>query len=370
MSQKQHERWMHVAIHEALQGLGTTSPNPMVGAVLVHAGKILAKGFHRHAGGPHAEVMAIRACKKIPSGATLYTTLEPCSTTGRTSACTDFIHRSGVRRVVVGSLDPNPIHHARGVKILRAHGIDVVTGIAREACEDLNPAFKKYITRSVPLGIAKMAMSLDGKVATRTGDSKWISSEDSRKLVQWMRHSVDAVLVGAGTVQRDDPSLTLRDKTLAAKKRDFIRVVADARLVVSPRAKIFRPVRWHKTCVATTQKAFLAKGKAFAKRGIEMLCIRPVKNGISMRDLFAQLAKREVTSVLVEGGSTLMASCLQEKVLDRVAFFIAPKIIGGVAAPGPVGGRGVAQIKQAMICKNMRVSGIGSDVLIEARLGD
>ena len=354
------ERWMQVAVEEALRGTGTVSPNPMVGAVLVHAEKILAKGHHRYAGGPHAEVMALKSIKNIPVRATLYLTMEPCCTAGRTPPCTDLIIRSGLRRLVIGSLDPNPLHHGRGVRLLRESGVEVVRGVAAESCETINPAFAKYITQGTPFGVAKMAMSLDGKTATRSGDSRWISGAESRALVKRMRHAADAVLVGAGTVRQDNPRLTVRDASLSAKKRPLIRIVADSKLSLSPRATIFQPVRGHVTWIATTRRSLRNRGGGFGgRRGVEMLAVESSKNGISLLDLFRQLGKREITSVLIEGGPTLLDSCLKEGVVDRLAFFVAPVLIGAEKAAW----------HKSIACYDMRVRAVGSDVLLEAAVG-
>lgn len=362
------EFWMQAALAEARKGVGTTSPNPAVGAVVVHKGKIIARGFHRFAGGPHAEIAALKKLKRIPSGATLVITLEPCSTVGKTPACTEAIVRSGIRRVVVGCVDPNPSHAGRGLKILRRNGVKVQTGVAEQACREINAAFAKYITKKMPFGLVKMAMSLDGKVATKSGDSRWISSETSRRLVQRMRHAADAVLVGAGTVRKDNPLLTLRDKSMPAKKRPFLRVIADSTLSLPLNSKIFRPVPGHATCLATTPAAFRRRGRKYAARGIEMLCVKPSRHGISLRDLFRQLGEMEITGVLIEGGPRLTASCLEEKVVDRLALFVAPVIIGGDSAPGPVGGEGAALVRKALACTDMTVRSVGPDLLIEAGL--
>ena len=352
------ERWMLVAVGEALKGNGTTSPNPMVGAVLVHAGRILSKGHHRHAGGPHAEAVALKKIKTIPAGATLYVTLEPCCTQGRTGPCTDLILQSGLRRVVIGSLDPNPLHHGRGESLLRKAGVEVLSGIAKDACEKINPAFAKYIIQGVPFAIAKMALSMDGKIATRTGDSRWISGRESRALVQRMRHAADAVLVGAGTVRRDNPRLTLRDATLPPKKRPLIRIVIDSKLSLSPLARIFQPARGHVTWIATTQQAKRIRGAVFkGRRGIEIIAVRNSSEGISMQDLFRELGKREITSVLIEGGPTILASCLEAGVVDRLAFFVAPILIGRSKT-----------IRKALACHDLSVRRIGSDLLLEASM--
>ncbi len=364
----EHQEFMRLALAEAIKGKGTTSPNPMVGAVLVHRGNVLAKGYHRYAGGSHAEVAAIRKVRSIPAGAILYVTLEPCSTVGRTPACTDFILRSGIRQVVVGAWDPNPKHRGRGIRLLRKAGLRVVTGVCREECQGINAAFDKFITRGMPYAVAKMAMSLDGKIATRCGDSRWISGVESRSLVQRMRHDADAVLVGSGTVRRDNPRLTIRDRSLALKNKPFWRIVADSKLTLSTRAKVFQPLRGHITCVATTAAAARARGKLYEKLGAKVLIVGSSSQGISLRDLFRRLAKLEIASVLIEGGPTFLASCLREKLVDKIALFVAPKIIGGSEAPGPVGGTGIGRMREALECHPCEIQRVGKDLLIECSL--
>ncbi len=361
-------RWMRVALNEALRGRGTTSPNPMVGAVVAAGDRLLGKGFHRFAGGPHAEVEALRALRRVPPDATLYVTMEPCCTHGKTPPCTDLIIRRGVRRVVIGCLDPNPRHHGRAVKILRDRGVEVRTGADREACKRLNPAFTKHIVCGLPFVVAKMAMTLDGKIAARTGDSRWISCSKSRDLVQRMRHDTDAILAGAGTVIKDNPRLTVRKQGLPPKPRELVRIVADGTLSVSPKSRIFKEAKGHTTWIATTTKALRLRGKKFARCAVDFLRVKQAPHGILMRDLFCQLGQRGITHVLIEGGPTLLASCLNEGVVDRLSLFIAPKIAGGLMAPGPVGGKGVSVIAKALACRKMRVSRVGQDLLVEAEI--
>ncbi len=359
---------MRLALDLALKGLGTTSPNPMVGAVIVRKARLISSGFHRYAGGPHAEIEALKRLKKVPRDAVLYVTMEPCSTQGRTPACTRALMDSGLKKIVIGCPDPNPAHAGRGIKMLKQNGWDVRLGVLREECKNLNPAFNKFIVKGLPLGEAKMAMSLDGKVATRAGVSKWISSEASRHQVQRMRHAADALLIGSGTVRKDNPRLTLRDPSLPKKRRPWVRVIADSNLKLPFSLEVFKPVAGHATWVAARPDAVKKHRLRYAKKGIELLGVKPVAGGISMKDLFTQLGKRGITSVLIEGGPTLLASCLEEKVVDRLALFMAPIVLGGQDALGPVGGKGRDTIQKALSCGKLSVRAVGSDLLIEAQV--
>lgn len=313
---------MRRALALARRGLGKTSPNPAVGAVLVRNGRVIGEGWHKKAGGPHAEVFALRGVSA--RGATLYVTLEPCSTWGKTPPCTDAIIAAGVKRVVVAALDPNPRHNGRGLNVLRRAGIRVESGLFAAESAQMNEVFNKWITTGLPFVIAKAAMSLDGKLATRTGDSKWISDEAARRAAHKWRARVDAVMVGANTVIRDNPRLTLRH---GVRGKQPWRVVTDWRGRSPPDARLFTDSFRHRTIVLTTRASAAAWRSALALQGVHVMVLR----SRNLRAALRKLAGMNVTSVMVEGGATLQAAMFEAGLVDRIVFFYAPIIIGGAA---------------------------------------
>ena len=317
---------MRQALQLARRGIGQTSPNPAVGAVLVRAGKVIGHGWHKHAGGSHAEIFALAG--KQTRGATLYVTLEPCCTHGRTPPCTDAIIAAGIRRVVVATRDPNPQHNGRGLAVLRRAGIRCDTSLLTNEATSLNSAFNKWITTGEPLVIAKAALSLDGKMTTRTGDSKWITSELARREAHKLRSHADAIMVGAGTVIADNPSLTLRH---GVSGRQPWRVVMDARGRCPRTANLFNDAHRHRTIVCTTTLSPVAWRNGLALTGSTVL-VFPAKNRrVNLPAMLAELGRMEITSVLVEGGSELLGAFFETGLVDQVAFFFAPKIIGNAA---------------------------------------
>lgn len=336
------ERFVGRALALAKRGAGKTSPNPMVGAVLVRNGRIIGDGWHKKAGGPHAEVNALR--RGNARGATLYVTLEPCCTHGRTPPCTDAIIAAGVKRVVVAALDPNPKHNGRGLRALKRAGIRVEAGLLAEEAAHLNEAFNKWIVTGLPLVIAKAAMSLDGKIATRTGDSKWITSEAARRYGHKVRAQVDAIVVGAGTVIADDPQLTVRH---GVRGRQPLRVVVDSRGRCPLKAKLFSDKYRSRTLVVTSQQLKAKWRRALSGRGVGVAML-PARGGhVSMRAVMKLLGHREVTSVLIEGGGGLPGAVFDAGLVDKVLFFYAPLVIGGAEATTPVQGRGTAKVASA-----------------------
>jgi diaminohydroxyphosphoribosylaminopyrimidine deaminase/5-amino-6-(5-phosphoribosylamino)uracil reductase len=326
-------QFMRRALALARRGLGKTSPNPCVGAVLVRNGKIIGEGWHKRAGGPHAEVFALRDVNA--RGATLYVTLEPCSTWGRTPPCTDAIIPAGIKRVVVAALDPNPKHNGRGLRVLKRAGIRVEAGLLADEANDLNAAFNKWITTGLPLVTAKAALSLDGKMATRTGDSKWITDEKARRKAHQMRARVDAVMVGANTVIRDNPQLTLRHGVRGSRpgrdRRQPWRVVVDSR-GRSPRgARLFTDSFRHRTIVFTTHLSPASWRRSLTLLGIIVIVVRAKHRHVDLRVALKELGRMEVTSVMVEGGAELHRALFAERLVDRIAYFVAPIVIGGVA---------------------------------------
>ncbi len=359
------EKYMRLALQLARKGLGKTSPNPMVGAVVVRRGEIVGKGYHHRAGGPHAEILALSQAGGKARGATLYLNLEPCDHFGRTPPCTRAILESGIKRVVAGMRDPNPLVSGKGIARLRRAGVEVSLGVLQKECEELNAAFRKYITSRTPFIILKSAMSLDGKIATRSGDSHWISGETSRGLVHRLRSMSDAVMVGIGTVLKDDPLLNVR---LTGRKinRHPLRVVVDSRLRLPFHSRIVRTAREFPTVAVTTRSAPPAKIKRLAKLGVEAVVLRSDReNRVSLKALLRELGRRGVLTVLLEGGPTLHASALQEKIVDRFLIFLAPKIIGGEKAPGMIGGTGAHRMRDARPLKILSIRRLGSDLLIE-----
>ena len=319
----QDERLMRLALNLARRGLGQTSPNPAVGAVLVRAGRVIGRGWHQQAGGPHAEIHALTGARA--RGATLYITLEPCCTQGRTPPCTAAIIAAGIQRVVVAACDPNPRHRGRGLAILRRAGIRCETGLLADEARRLNPAFNKWITTGLPLVIAKAALSLDGRSATDTGDSQWITSAAARRTAHQIRSQVDAIMVGAGTVIADNPRLTLRHGIAG---RQPWRVVVDARGRCPRSARLFTDAHRHRTLVGTTALAPAAWRRQLALQEVTVLVIPDKKELVNLPVLLSELGRMEITSVLVEGGHQLHSALFTGGLVDHVALFFAPKIIG------------------------------------------
>lgn len=351
---------MERALELARRGLGRTSPNPAVGAVVVREQKIVGEGYHQKAGTPHAEIHALRAAGNLAQGATLYVTLEPCCHYGRTPPCTEAIKAFGIRRVVIAMPDPNPKVAGKGIRELKEAGIEVEVGVLAQEAQRLNEAFSKYITSGLPWVTMKVAMTLDGKIATRTGASRWISCEASRQKVHELRDTHDAVLVGIGTVLADDPLLTTR----LPGGRDAVRIVLDSSLRLPLKAKIINPFSSAPTWVATTDKASVEKRKELEKLGVEVLVLPSEEGRVSWPALLKTLGEREITSVLLEGGAEVNASALAKGVVDRVIAFIAPRIFGGREAPGPVGGIGVSQPDEAWELEQVEVHPSGTDIMI------
>jgi diaminohydroxyphosphoribosylaminopyrimidine deaminase/5-amino-6-(5-phosphoribosylamino)uracil reductase len=339
----------------------------MVGAVVVKGKTVVGAGYHHRAGEPHAEVLALRQAGKRAKGATLYLNLEPCDHSGRTPPCTRSILKAGIKRVVAGMVDPNPLVSGRGIRRLRKAGVRVDVGVWGKECRELNAPFCKFITTRGPLVILKAAISLDGKVATASGDSRWISGEASRKAVHRLRSAVDAVMVGIGTVRKDDPMLNARLPG-RRKVRQPLRVIVDSRLRISPESRIVRTAGDFPTLVAATSSASPEKIERLKKARVEVLNVRKNRQGgVSLRALLKELGCRGVQSILLEGGPTLNAEAWEERVVDRVLLFVAPKVIGGKEAPGMIGGKGVAKVRNARGVEILRIRRMGPDLMIEGK---
>jgi diaminohydroxyphosphoribosylaminopyrimidine deaminase/5-amino-6-(5-phosphoribosylamino)uracil reductase len=365
--------YMRLCLRLARRGFGATSPNPMVGSLLLRAGKILGRGWHRQAGGPHAEIEALNDASRQghkAAGATLYVTLEPCSTYGRTRPCTDAIVAAGIRRVVVGSVDPNPRHASRGLRILRQAGIKVQKGILTEECVRLNEAFNYWIQRRLPLVTVKAAMTLDGKIATPSGESKWITGEAARAHGMKLRLGADAIVVGINTILADNPSLTVRrleTQDRESKKKPLRRIVLDAAARTPLDAKVASDNFSAWTTVVVSRQAPTSRKQELSRR-VRVL-VAPSRAGrIDLRWLLKKLGSEDVTSVLVEGGGEVNASFLLGGLAHRIAFFYAPKILGGANARKAVAGAGAKSLKDALDLTDVKWRRLGVDWLLTARI--
>ncbi|RMD57685.1 MAG: bifunctional diaminohydroxyphosphoribosylaminopyrimidine deaminase/5-amino-6-(5-phosphoribosylamino)uracil reductase RibD [Nitrospirae bacterium] len=363
-SKKEDIMCMKRALYLAEKGRGFTSPNPMVGALVVKDGIVIGEGFHKKAGTPHAEVIAIENAHHKTVGATLYVNLEPCCHKNkRTPPCTEAIIKAGIKRVVVAMEDPNPEVSGRGIEFLKKHGVEVECGVLGEEAKKLNEVFIKYITTKTPFVIMKIAQSIDGKIATSSYESKWITGEKARMYVQELRHMYDAVLVGIGTLLFDDPSLTARIKGGI----NPYRIILDSTLRIPLSSKVIRENVDSKTIIATTeQRANREKLSILKDMGIKILILPCDNRGfVDIRELLRVLGRLEISSVLVEGGSNINASFLRAGVVDKVIFFIAPMIIGGSDAISSIGGLSPETLDSAIKIKRMRVDMVGNDILIE-----
>ncbi|HPK00135.1 MAG TPA: bifunctional diaminohydroxyphosphoribosylaminopyrimidine deaminase/5-amino-6-(5-phosphoribosylamino)uracil reductase RibD, partial [Candidatus Hydrogenedentes bacterium] len=341
----------------AARGRGRTSPNPMVGCVIVRDGAVIGEGYHARAGEPHAEVLAVEAAQGDLTGATVYVSLEPCSHVGRTPPCADLLLEKRPARIVVAMSDPNPRVSGEGIRRLRQAGLEVDVGVLEDEARALNEAFVKYITTGMPFVICKAAMTLDGKIATHTGHSRWVTSEESRRRVHELRSCVDAILVGSRTVMLDDPSLTTRLES--GEGRDPIRIILDADDYLDEKRRVFEVESPAPTWVVLPED----RG---CDRADEVLHVRRGGDGFDLRHLMALLGEREITSVLIEGGGTTHASAFEAGIVDKVMFFVAPKIIGGRDAITAVEGEGVATMDEAVLLERMTAERVGDDLLIEA----
>lgn len=356
---------MRMALELAAKALGRTSPNPMVGAVVVRDGRVVGIGYHARAGTPHAEVHALRAAGEMARGATLYVTLEPCCHHGRTGPCTEAVINAGISRVVMAMTDPNPGVAGRGAQRLREAGIKVETGVMEDEAKKLNEVFIKYITTGIPYVVMKTAMSLDGKIATAGGESQWITGPESRAFVHRLRDRYDAILVGSGTVLADNPSLTTRLPGGGGK--DPVRIVLDSRARTPVNAQIITQESKAATYIVTTGKAPVEKVKQLESAGARVLQTGTAENGIDLPEMLREMGRREITSILVEGGARVNGSFIGGNLVDKVFWFLAPKIIGGASAPGPVGGAGITALADALKIEDIYIHRCGDDICIEGR---
>ena len=332
-TQNLHEKFMRAALSEAAKRLGMTSPNPAVGAVLIQRGRIIARGYHRQAGGDHAEVDCLRGVGgRVPADAILYVTLEPCSTRGRTAPCANYIIERGVRRVVIGAIDPNPRHRGRAIEVLRAAGVNVAVGVLEQECVGLNEAFNKWIVTGEPMVIAKCGMSLDGRLTRPPGESRWVTSEGSRVHAHQLRQRVDAIMVGAETIRRDDPRLTVRSGT---ERVQPWRVILTKSGLLPPTAKVF--------CDAHRERTLVYRNK-------------------SLRAVLRDLGRREITCILIEGGGEVLSQALDQRLIDKVQIYIAPIFTGGNVLA--FGGKGASSTEHSLKLESPLYQRIGEDICV------
>lgn len=361
-----HGFWMAKALELAEKGRCGTSPNPMVGACVVKNKKLIASGYHQRYGAEHAEVIALKKAGHRAKGAVLYITLEPCASWGKTPPCVDAILKSGIRKVVVGAIDPNPENSRKGIAALRREGIEVISGILQENVTAQNDFFFKTMKTRLPFVTLKMAQTLDGKIATASGHSRWITSPPARKFVHRLRWEQDAVLIGAGTLRKDNPYLSPRMPGKNSEKP--WRIALDPQFEISPRARIFKGPQT--TVIAVSEKT--ARSKKFQRkqiRGCVILPVRETQGGrLDLKELLGKLAGLGIAKLLVEGGGELAWSLIRQGLVDKFYWLVAPKFLGGRLAKTSVEGEGFLHANQALNCKITKTSFLGPDLLIEGKL--
>jgi diaminohydroxyphosphoribosylaminopyrimidine deaminase/5-amino-6-(5-phosphoribosylamino)uracil reductase len=357
------EHRMRLALKLAEKARGRTSPNPMVGAVVYQGDLLVGQAYHKKIGSPHAEVLALSQAGDKARGGTLYVTLEPCTHYGHTPPCTEAVIRSGVRRVVIAMKDPNPKVSGGGAERLKEAGLEVHLGVLEEESRRLNEAFITWATKGRPFVIMKSAATLDGKTATAKGDSKWITNEQSRRFVHRIRSWVDAIVVGAGTVLKDDPELTCR---LTKGTRDPLRIIVDSRLRISPKARVFSTNSKAPTWIATLESAPADKALRLESVGARIVRVPGREGKIDIEKLLLFLADQNITSLLLEGGMTLNTSFLKAKLVDKIYFFYAPMIMGGGNSKGIAEDLGIDLVSRCISFTGVRTRRFGDDVMIEA----
>lgn len=355
------EKYMNIALSLSLKGKGYVSPNPIVGALIVKDNVIIGEGYHKKYGENHAEINAFKNAIEDVKESTMYITLEPCSHYGQTPPCAEEIIKRKISRVVIGTLDPNPLVSGRGVKMLRKAGIEVDIGVLEHECMKANEVFMKYITRKEPFVVMKSAMSLDGKIATVTGQSKWITGEEARGKVHLLRKELAAIMVGVNTVINDNPELTCRIEDGV----NPIRIIVDSNIRIPLESKILKTAKSVKTIIATTEKADKHKVKIIEELGAQVIKVKSKDGKVDLKKLMKILGEEKIDSILLEGGGNLNFSALNEGIVDKVQIYIAPKIIGGEKAKGVVLGSGIQDLKEAFLIDEATCMNIGKDILIE-----
>lgn len=357
------EKFMRYALELAKKGMGRTNPNPMVGSVIVKDGKIISEGYHAKYGEFHAERNAILSCGEDMTGATVYVTLEPCCHHGKTPPCTDIIIESGIKKVVVGCTDTNPKVGGKGIKILRDNGIEVITGVLEEECRKLNEVFFYFIETKMPFVVMKYAMTADGKICTHTGSSKWITSEKAREHVHYTRNSLAAIMVGIGTVKKDDPMLNCRIEN----GRDPIRIICDSKLRISEYSNIVNSADKIRTIIAANDDIDEKKADILRKKGIEIICAGDGRGRVDLYLLMKKIGAMNIDSVLLEGGATLNNSAMKSGIVNRVHVYIAPKIFGG-GGKSPLEGTGIDTADSAYRLELTDTKFIGEDILLDYKV--
>ena len=363
MNNVNDEYYMKLALALARKGRGYVSPNPMVGAVIVKNGRIISRGYHKRFGDNHAEINAINNTTEDIAGSTLYVNLEPCCHKGKTPPCIDSIIEHKIARVIIGTIDSNPLVSCRGIDCLQNHGIEIKTGVLEPECRKLNEKFFHYMETGLPFVTIKYAQTLDGRIATATGESQWISSEASLKFTHQLRAAHDAILVGAGTVIKDNPELTVR----LVRGRNPLRVIVDSELKISQQAKVFQNISGARTLIATIKTAHDPQFQNIAGSGAEIITIKADRKGnVDLKKLFKTLAGRKISSILIEGGAQIITSVLKNNLANRLVTIIAPKIIGsGIEA---VGDLNIRSLGAAKILSIQKISRCGDDIIIDSRL--
>ncbi len=356
-----HSHFMRRALNLALKGKGQVSPNPCVGCVIVKNGKVVGEGYHQKFGGPHAEVFALNQAGSKAKGATLYINLEPCSHWGKTPPCVPQLLKAGIKKVFVAMEDPNPKVSGRGIQILRKGGLQIHLGLEKRIAEELNQSFITWMTQKRPYIVLKMAMSLDGKIASASGDSKWISSPLSRRLVHELRAGSDAVLIGANTAIKDNPSLTAH-----GAGRNPIRVILDPHLRTPESLRIYKDKK-APTLVITSLNSSLKKARFLQRKGIQILRLGLKYGKFELRDVVRNISKVNVSQLFIEGGGETAWSFICHRLVDEILVFVAPIIIGGKDSKTPVEGAGFKRIKDALKIKLLSITPLGPDVLIRGR---
>jgi len=351
---------MKRAFSLALKGKGLTSPNPLVGAVIVKGNKVAGSGYHKRAGSPHAEILALKSAGEKAKGATLYINLEPCVHYGRTPPCAPKIIKAGIKRVIIAMEDPNPKVKGKGVKLLEEAGLDVQVEVLQEEAYRINEVYRKYISKGLPFVTLKWAMSLDGKIATFKGDSRWISHQPARDLVHKLRGEHDAVMVGINTLLKDDSLLTTHGKG----KKEPKRIIVDSQGRTPLQSRCLKEGEGQ-VILATTAKIGEEKKEHLEEAGVEVIIVASKNQRVDLRELLPELARREITSILVEGGGEIIASLLEERLADKIVCFLSPMIIGGKEATTPVEGKGAEKIAQAIDIRRVESKRIGEDLLLE-----
>jgi diaminohydroxyphosphoribosylaminopyrimidine deaminase/5-amino-6-(5-phosphoribosylamino)uracil reductase len=357
--QAEINKYMKRAVYLARKAAGQTFPNPLVGAVIVNNGRVVGEGFHRKAGGPHAEIFALRQAKEKSRGAILFCTFEPCAHTGRTGPCVNEVIKSGISRVYIGTKDPNPLTGGKGMAALRRAGVRVQMGFLEKEIKSLNEPFFKAFQKKMPFVTIKIAQSLDGKIATSGGESKWITNKTSRAAAHQARKFYDCIIAGSGTVLADDPRLE------SLKGNRLIKVLVDSQMRIPLSARCFKT---RQPVVVAAVKRNKEKEEALKKAGVRVFYTKPKKGRVDLKKLLQYLGSFEIRNILVEGGATLIGSFLDERLADKAVLFIAPRIIGGARSKSSVAGVGAIRLRESIFLKNMTLKKIQDDIFIEGYL--